>query len=523
MDLGEKLEDVSPALRDRRWKEFWKSCKKGKLYLVGCGKNAGKFVATHGSKCNIAGLVDNDENKLGKTLNDTDLKISPMDALQSEDYREGIFLITPSYGYGDLEKQLLQYGCRNLYSYFLMESRTIRYRIQTMMERNRTPEWFKVYQFYRNRKYSVDRKKIIFSAFGTYCDHGKYITEELLRQKKGYDIVWAVSDDTVKVPSGVRTVRRGDARRYIYEMATAKIWIFNSPVQSFVRKRRSQIYIQTKHWTGITLKKFYMDAGTVTKNKKRMKLWKRNARMMDYIITASAFDTQSCLRGFRPKGKCVELGSARTDILFDGQEYREKIRRRLDLPADAKLLMYAPTYRFQWSGAQYEQRLPEYHMDYAALVDALERKFGGAWYILLRLHPGLRRYGEQICLADRVINISQYPDAQEFIAASDILITDYSSIMFDPAYVKKPVFLYATDIEDYLKNDYDLLMDIRSLPFPLAEDSEQLLQIIREFDDKSYRDKLEQFLDSYHVMEDGSSCKRIVKWIDDLVEGGFGR
>lgn len=517
--MSEKQETASQALCDKSWREFRKSCRKGKLYIVGCGKNAEKFVARYGKKYRITGFMDNDKNKIGKSLRETaDLKISSLDSLGEDDYASGIFLITPSYGYGELEKQLRQRGCRNIYSYFIMESKTVRCKIPVVIVNIKKSKWFKVYQFYQNRKYPIDRKKIVFSAFGTYCDHGKYITEELLRQNKGYDPVWVVSGNFAEVPKGVRTVRSGDTERYIYEMATAKIWIFNSPVQAFVRKRKDQIYIQTKHWTGITLKKFYMDAGTVSKNKERMKLWRRNARMMDYIITASEFDTQSCRRGFRPKGKCVELGSARTDILFDGQEYRKKILAQLDLPENARLLLYAPTYRFQWSGENYEQKLPEYNLDYENLVAELEQKFGGLWYILLRLHPGLRKYSEKICLTDKVVNVSQYPDAEEFIAASDILITDYSSIMFDPSYVKKPVFLYATDIEDYLKNDYDLLLDIRSLPFPLAESNEQLLQSIHKFDYGSYRDNLEKFLDSYHVMEDGSSCKRIVEFIDSLTE-----
>lgn len=472
--------------------------------------------------------MDNNSSKLGKTLCETvdcmydfqcaDLKIVSFDMLKEEDYISGIFIITPSCGYGMLEKQLRNHGARNIYSYFIMESKTVRNRALLVIERIKSSEWYKVYDFYRNRRYPVDGRKILFSAFGTYCDHGKYITEELLRQNKKYDLVWVVSDDAVKVPSGVRTVQSRDAGKYIYEMATAKIWIFNSPVQAFVRKRRSQIYIQTKHWTGITLKKFYMDASTVTKNKKRMRLWKRNSHMMDYVITASGFDTRSCLRGFRPKGKCVELGSARTDILFDGHGYREKILKQLGLPVQARLLMYAPTYRFRWSGEQYEQRLPEYNMEYENLVNELQKKFGGQWYVLLRLHPSLRKYSEQVCLTDRVVNVSSYPDAEEFIAASDILITDYSSIMFEPAYVKKPVFLYATDIDDYLKNDYDLLLDIRSLPFPLAESNEQLLQIIQEFNYESYRDSLERFLDSYHLKEDGRSCKRIAKFINDLTK-----
>ncbi len=527
LNLCGQVEDTTSAVQNGRWKDFWRDCRRRNVYIVGCGKMAGKFITRYGEKCRIAGGIDNVKGKLGETLGDIagcecapktgGLKIYLFDELRDEEYREGVFLITPLQGYGGLERQLLEHGCQRIYSYFMMESKTIHCKGQMFLEKKGVYEWFKVYEFYRNRRYRINEKKIVFSAFGTYCDHGKYITEELLKKKETYDLVWVVYNDEVKVPPGVRMVMRWDVEKYIYEMSTAKIWIFNSPVQAYVRKRKGQIYIQTKHWTGITLKKFYLDAGTVTQNKDRVRLWKRNARMMDYVITASEFDTQSCMRGFRPKGKCVELGSARTDILFDGSRCRKKIRGMLNLPQDSKLLMYAPTYRFQWSGVNYEQSLPEYDIDYNVMIDELEKKFHGKWYVLLRLHPGLRGYGEQLCLNDRMINISAYPDGEEFIAACDILISDYSSIMFEPAYVKKPVFLYATDIDAYLKNDYELLLDIRSLPFPLAENNEQLMQNIRNFDREQYEARLTEFLDSFHTREDGQACRRITAFIKDLL------
>ncbi|MCI8774081.1 MAG: hypothetical protein HFI50_09175 [Lachnospiraceae bacterium] len=527
LNLTQKLEETTPDMRNRSWRNFYTVSRKRSVYLVGCGKKTGEFLEKFGKKYRIAGVLDNDKRKHGKSLQElyrcgnntriAELKVSFPGELTSKEYENGIFLITPVCGYGILEKQLRAYGGRNIYSYFLMESKTIRCRMQVFIGKKGVYEWFKVCEFYRNRKYRVNKRKIVFSAFGTYCDHGKYITEELLRQKKKYEIVWAISDSSVKVPQGIRTVMRGDLEKYIYEMATAGIWIFNSPVEAFVRKRKGQIYIQTKHWTGITLKKFYLDAATVTKNKERVKLWKKNAKMMDYIITASDFDSQSCLRGFCPKGKCVELGSARTDILFDEQKYRFKVREMLNLPQDAKILLYAPTYRFKWSGLSYEQKLPEYGIDYKSLIEELEKKFHGQWYILLRFHPGLRKYSEQVCLTDRVINVSLYPDGEEFVAASDILVSDYSSIMFEPAYVKKPVFLYATDIDEYLENDYDLLLDIRSLPFSLAENNEELIGAIRAFDQEEYQKRLDQFLSGYRLREDGNSCQRIVEFIDSLV------
>ena len=112
------------------------------------------------------------------------------------------------------------------------------------------------------------------------------------------DLVWIVKKMTAEVPDGVRKVYLGNRKRYIYEMETAQIWIFNMPVPYYIIKRPEQIYIQTKHWASITLKKFYLDIKTMAGTLDNIAYWKQDSRKMDYIITGSDFDTESSRRGF---------------------------------------------------------------------------------------------------------------------------------------------------------------------------------------------------------------------------------
>ena len=241
---------------------------------------------------------------------------------------------------------------------------------------------------------------------------------------------------------------------------------------------------------------------------------------MDYIITGSHFDSESCRRGFRPKGKCVELGSARTDILFFPNGAKEAIIQEYALGKDIHIALYAPTYRYLWHKNDYASAKADYQLDYNSLIEALEQKFGGEWYVFVKLHPGIREQGVRTEDFGKVIDVSLREDTQELLASCDIMISDYSSIMFEPAYVKKPVFLFTTDLENYLKTDYDMLLDIRSLPFPLAENNEQLFRLIEEFDYGYYKQQLEQFLESFETKEDGHARERVVEFLKVIINEG---
>ena len=112
-------------------------------------------------------------------------------------------------------------------------------------------------------KYPLQNNKIVF-YMRTHISHEKYITEQLLSMHKNLDIVWIVNKINVKVPQGVRIVNEGNWKKYIYEMETAKVWVYGVPnVIGFI-KREGQTYIQTKHWGSVTLKKFYLDAPSVS-------------------------------------------------------------------------------------------------------------------------------------------------------------------------------------------------------------------------------------------------------------------
>jgi CDP-glycerol glycerophosphotransferase len=140
--------------------------------------------------------------------------------------------------------------------------------------------------------------------------------------------------------------------------------------------------------------------------------------------------------------------------------------------------------------------------------------FGGAKVtLLLRLHPNLIGKADTSSLINHpsVIDMTRYHDMQELLCVSDMLITDYSSSMFDYAMLRRPCMLYATDVAEYDRGYY---YDFRELPFPLAQNSEQLINLIENFDEKEYQRDLKTFLDErLGLVERGVAAEELARWM----------
>jgi CDP-glycerol glycerophosphotransferase (TagB/SpsB family) len=308
-------------------------------------------------------------------------------------------------------------------------------------------------------------------------------------------------------------------KKDIYEMETAYIWIINTEIPEYYIKREGQIYIHTKHWASVTLKKFYLDSSTITDIPENVKKWRYNSQCMDYIITGSDFDTESCRRGFDFHKEVIQIGSPRSDAMFEKEKYKEKICGYYHLPKEYKILLYSPTYRYKTTEqSKHTAVARNIELDYSLLKNCLELSFGGEWYIMLRLHPAVANESKNIEKPEFIIDASNYEDGEELASACDVMISDYSSIMFEPAFVNKPVFLFATDRKDYIDKEYDLLIDYDTLPFPIAESNEELLRNIENFDQAEYEKKLDAFMEKYGVHEDGHASERAAKFISGLID-----
>lgn len=509
------------------WQMFKESAEDKKVFLFGTGACAEYFFKNY-RDIRLEGIIDNDVKKQGfeadffigeaREAPWGKVKISSIDILEQYQTDTIQVLITSTNYYREMIDELKKKDIYNYFVLIIMEANK-RKQIGYVPEKEMmtSPDRYA----YECTKHKIQQNKIVFYSFGTYSDHGKYITEALLNLRADLDIVWVVMNVAIELPQGVRKLYLGNWKRYIYEMETAKVWVYNMPVPLYIIKRQEQIYIQTKHWASITLKKFYLDSKIITAVPENVANWKKDSEKIDYIITGSDFDTQSSRRGFDFHKEVFQIGSPRSDAMFKGKEKREKVYAYYGLNTENHMLLYAPTYRYDHNRCSEEkpiQRTKNIDLDYESVKDALRRRFGGEWYIALRLHPGQEEEVKKLELPEYVINLSEYEDGEEATAASDIMISDYSSIMFEPAFVKKPVFLFATDKNEYINKEYDLLIDYDTLPFPMAESNDELIRNIECFIQADYEKKVEHFMNQYDVHEDGHASERAADIISKLID-----
>lgn len=514
-------------LDSQTWEEFEKKSAGKKVLLFGAGACADFYFMRYKEKAILNGVIDNDCKKHGFYaddfiseafyIKDRRIKITGSSFLGQYHAGEAVVLISSTKFYKEISEQLESLGILDYFVLLIMEANERKSKGWPYLESADDSLKKKIFAEECCRRHPVEKKKVFFRAYGDYADHGKYITEALVKIRKDLDIVWALDDMTTEVPEGVRKVNKGNWKKFVYEMETAGMWVLDLAVPSYVVKREGQIYLQTKHWASITLKKFYLDASTFEEVPELVENWKRDGKMIDHVITGSDFDEESCRRGFGFQGEVLPCGSPRSDAMFHEEENRKKVYGHYKIDGKIKTLLYAPTYRFDKKKGKSFHSAKEVELDFGQIKKVLEERFLGEWNILLRLHPSVSQACKNMEKPDFVIDVSDYKDSQELASAADIMVSDFSSIMFEPAFVKKPVFLFATDIQDYIANEYDLLIKYEELPFTAAESNEELAWNIRNFNKEAYVEQVGQFLEGYGVHEDGHASERVAEYISKTI------
>ena len=216
-------------------------------------------------------------------------------------------------------------------------------------------------------------------------------------------------------------------------------------------------------------------------------------------------------RALRYNGPMLEVGSPRNDIFFsDCKTIKCKVKKVFHIEGK-KIILYAPTYRNSL-------KINQFNLDFNEVIDILKKKFGGEWVFLIRLHPyNVYDAGSFITYTNNIINASYYDDMQELLVASDILITDYSSCMFDFVTNRKKCFLFATDVDEY-KNERDYYFELDDLPFPLATNSKEMQNNILDFDEKKYQRDLDKLFKQVGLFETGKASEVVADYVINWME-----
>ena len=361
----------------------------------------------------------------------------------------------------------------------------------------------------------VQKNKIIFDnykggGFGCNC---KYVLLELLRQKVEADYVWMLRNpsEAEGLPKGVRTVSYG-SRQAMEEYATAGFWVNNFQMTYYLNhgllKKPEQCYIQMWHGS-FGIKKIEADCNFLNENQPWHVLARKNAAYTDYWISNSAFETQVYKDAFWGAENILEYGHPRNDIFFiDMKPVGQSVRRRYGIEGK-RVLLYVPTFR---DLDEHRVLLP----DYESVLESLKKRFGGEWIFAVRNHPRVAEKIEKVS-GKSLVDVTDYPDIQELLAAADAVLTDYSSAVFDFVLTGKPGFLLVEDYEEY-ENLRGLYYPPEESPFPVARSREQLCSLIEQFDENRYREDVQRFLREKGSVEDGSASEKVAALIQKTME-----
>ena len=360
----------------------------------------------------------------------------------------------------------------------------------------------------------IKRGRVVCWAYN-YKQYGcnpRYLSQYILDNYPDMEVVWVFRRgvDISGIDERICCVRFRSLE-YYKMINSAEFLVTNArtdPWLIYWNKRSGQKYLMLWHG-GAALKQVEQDA-EANLSYSYLRKAKRDSEVCDLMISGCRANTELIKRSFWYSGEILETGIPRNDIFFNiglHQEIRERINAKYGIPSGNRIVMYAPTFRRSGTIAPYNINWPE-------ILPYLKKMFGGVDVtVFLRLHPNLIGKVDTSTLqnAPEVVDMTRYHDMQELLCVSDMLITDYSSSMFDYAMLRRPCLLYATDVEQYDRGYY---YDFKDLPFPLARNGEQLRELIANFDEDIYLNRLDDFLENtLGLKECGTAAKGLAEWM----------
>ena len=356
------------------------------------------------------------------------------------------------------------------------------------------------------------QNRVNFIAFSgrQYSDSPRRISELLLKEHPEIQQVWAFNEPEkfrFLEKKGIKVVKY-KSLSYLYYVMTSRVYVDNAEFWSILKFRPGQMVLETWHGGG-AYKRVGGHRIDVNEREQQHAVEKMN-KITLFLSSSKAFTKYVIRDAYQYRGEVLECGLPRNDdLLHPDPAVSRRVRQALDIPEHAKVLVYAPTFRNSHT-------LDLYDVDFARLKASLEAKFGGEWVILLRMHYYLADKA-MASQASFLRNATDYPDMQDLLQCADVLLTDYSSCMWDFSLMHRPCFLYARDIAAY-RGERDFYTPIDSWPFPLASNNDELAEVIAGFDSDAYRAAVDRHHEALGSTESGTAAKqcaeRIVKYLN---------
>ncbi len=362
------------------------------------------------------------------------------------------------------------------------------------------------------RKYSI-----VFESFlgKQFSDNPRAIYEYMKEHYPEYKLYWSVDPrfiDNFK-DKGVNIVPRLSIK-WLLIMASAKYWVSNSRMPLWIPKPKHTVYLQT--WHGTPLKKLAADMDDVFMPGTNIENYKRNflkeSANWDYLISPNPYSTKIFRRAFAFKKEMIESGYPRNDFLYNANNEKDilALKKKYQIPTDKKVILYAPT----WRDDQYFEK-GKYKFDLKLDLKQMQEQLGDQYIVLLRLHYLIANHIDVSEYKGFAFDFSHHEDIRELYMVSDLLITDYSSVFFDYANLKRPMIFFVYDIEDYRDRLRGFYFDFEEkAPGPLVKTTEEVIEEINKLEkNKRLPRNFDEFYETFCSWEDGNATKRVVETV----------
>ena len=370
---------------------------------------------------------------------------------------------------------------------------------------------FRMIEKYLFRRLPMRCNWIVFESFlgKNYSDSCKYIYQYLQKEYGGkYRYIWVINDKKTDIPGNVTKVKYLGLR-WFYYTSRAGYYVNNMRQPVWLHRRDGSVLLETWHGTPLKRLVFDMDDIHAATPQYKMDVFAQS-RKWTYLISDNPFSTkvfESCF--LFPQDRIIETGYPRNDILYapDREEHAARIKERLSIPQDKKVILYAPTWRDDeyYGPGRYQFALK---LDLKKMRDM----FGEDYVILIRTHYFIADAVDTAGLEGFAVNVSRYDDIAELYLISDICITDYSSVFFDYANLKRPILFYVYDFDKYRDKLRGFYIDMETeLPGPLLYNERELFEALRNIDTikNDYEAIYNEFYDRFCCIDDGHASERV--------------
>ena len=349
--------------------------------------------------------------------------------------------------------------------------------------------------------FKVQDNKIVFESGRDLIDGNAKAIYDYIKDNRidNYKLIWLVSKKT-----DISDIRKNEYAYYktlrgYYHIATSKYWLKNQSLNSLLKKKDNQVYIQLFHGNGV-MKKMGYDVNNAANRKplEHVKEW-------DYYIAHDINDKKQISSSTGYTGKIEVFGMASIDNVIkhaNDDEKKKEVLKKLNINNKKKNILYAPTFR-------------DFDLDKEVVNVPIEKLSKLKDYnVIVRLHPLVRnKVNLNLFEYDNIYNGCNYSDINDILIITDILITDYSSVIYEYLCLNKPIVFYPYDYNKYVKLRGGFYVDYKKeLPGRICYTEKELLETIEKIDKiyMQYQEKRKKYNKKYNSLSDGKASKRFV-------------